>query len=78
MKDGIIILKKPQEWTSSDCVAICRRNLRCRGIKKVGHGGTLDPMATGVLPLFFGGDLGLLQIHWMYGVKFLKKLRHLK
>ncbi|MDD6310998.1 MAG: tRNA pseudouridine(55) synthase TruB [Firmicutes bacterium] len=54
MKDGIIILNKPQEWTSSDCVAICRRNLKCRGIKKVGHGGTLDPMATGVLPIFIG------------------------
>ena len=54
MKDGIIVLNKPQNWTSSDCVAICRRALRCKGIKKVGHGGTLDPMATGVLPIFVG------------------------
>lgn len=54
VKDGILILNKPQEWTSSDCVAICRRALKCKGIKKVGHGGTLDPMATGVLPIFVG------------------------
>lgn len=54
MKDGILVLNKPQNWTSSDCVAICRRALRCKGIKKVGHGGTLDPMATGVLPIFVG------------------------
>lgn len=54
MKDGILVLNKPQEWTSSDCVAVCRRMLGVKGIKKVGHGGTLDPMATGVLPIFVG------------------------
>ncbi len=54
VKDGILVLNKPQAWTSSDCVAICRRALKCKGIKKVGHGGTLDPMATGVLPIFVG------------------------
>lgn len=54
MKDGILVLNKPQEWTSSDCVAICRRVMGVKGIKKVGHGGTLDPMATGVLPIFVG------------------------
>lgn len=54
MRDGILVLYKPQEWTSSDCVAICRRALGVKGIKKVGHGGTLDPMATGVLPVFVG------------------------
>lgn len=54
MRDGILVLNKPQEWTSSDCVAICRRVLGVKGIKKVGHGGTLDPMATGVLPIFVG------------------------
>ena len=54
MKDGILVLNKPQEWTSSDCVAVCRRVLGVKGIKKVGHGGTLDPMATGVLPIFVG------------------------
>ncbi len=54
MRDGILVLYKPQEWTSSDCVAVCRRALGVKGIKKVGHGGTLDPMATGVLPIFVG------------------------
>lgn len=54
MRDGILVLNKPQEWTSSDCVAVCRRALGVKGIKKVGHGGTLDPMATGVLPVFVG------------------------
>ena len=54
MRDGILVLYKPQNWTSSDCVAVCRRALGVKGVKKVGHGGTLDPMATGVLPVFVG------------------------
>ncbi|MGI6765711.1 MAG: tRNA pseudouridine(55) synthase TruB [Lentihominibacter sp.] len=54
MKDGILILNKSQGWTSSDCVAICKRAFRVSGVKKVGHGGTLDPMATGLLPIFVG------------------------
>jgi tRNA pseudouridine55 synthase len=49
--DGIIIVNKPQAWTSFDVVAKIR-NLS--GAKKVGHSGTLDPMATGVLPVFLG------------------------
>lgn len=49
---GIICINKPQEHTSFDVVAIMRR---CFRTKKVGHGGTLDPMATGVLPVFVGG-----------------------
>lgn len=48
---GIINVYKPQEWTSHDCVAIMRRVL---GLKRVGHTGTLDPMATGVLPICAG------------------------
>lgn len=51
MKDGILILNKPQNWTSHDCVAVCRG---VTGIKKIGHGGTLDPMAEGLLPIFIG------------------------
>lgn len=51
MKDGILIIDKPQNWTSHDCVAVCRR---ASGAKKTGHGGTLDPMAEGVLPVFMG------------------------
>ena len=49
---GIIIVDKPREFTSFDVVAVMRGLLRT---KKVGHGGTLDPMATGVLPVFVGG-----------------------
>ena len=45
-------MNKPQEFTSFDVVASMRR---CFGTKKIGHGGTLDPMATGVLPVFVGG-----------------------
>ncbi len=49
---GIICINKPQEFTSFDVVASMRKAF---GTKKIGHGGTLDPMATGVLPVFVGG-----------------------
>ena len=49
--DGIICMDKPEGMTSFLCVAILRRLL---GVKKVGHAGTLDPNATGVLPLLVG------------------------
>lgn len=49
--EGILCIDKPTEHTSFDVVARMRGIARTR---KVGHGGTLDPMATGVLPLFFG------------------------
>lgn len=49
--DGILCLDKPREMTSFAACALLRR---LTGEKKVGHAGTLDPMATGVLPLFFG------------------------
>lgn len=61
MKDGILVLNKPQNWTSHDCVAVCRRILRLKGVKKIGHGGTLDPMATGVLPIFIGKATRLME-----------------
>ena len=48
---GILIVDKSQGWTSHDCIAVARRAL---GIKKIGHTGTLDPMATGLLPLCIG------------------------
>lgn len=49
---GILCLDKPPEMTSFSCCAVMRRLL---GTKKVGHAGTLDPMATGVLPILVGG-----------------------
>ncbi len=51
MPEWILCIDKPRDWTSFDVVAKCRGITKCR---KLGHGGTLDPMATGVLPLFFG------------------------
>ena len=51
MANGILIVDKPRDWTSQDVVS------KLRGVfheKRIGHGGTLDPMATGVLPVFVG------------------------
>lgn len=56
--DGFINLKKLPDWTSHDCVAKVRRILN---MKKVGHGGTLDPAAVGVLPIAIGKATRLLQ-----------------
>ena len=49
--NGIILINKPQQYTSFDVVAVLRKLLK---IKKIGHTGTLDPMATGVLVLLIG------------------------
>ena len=49
--NGIIIIDKPQEWPSNDVVSRLRTVFNTR---RIGHGGTLDPMATGVLPVFVG------------------------
>ena len=58
MVDGFLNLYKPSGWTSHDCVAKVRRLLNQ---KKVGHGGTLDPAAFGVLPIALGRATRLLQ-----------------
>lgn len=55
---GIINVYKPRTFTSHDCVAITRR--AC-GIKKTGHTGTLDPMASGVLPVCIGRATRIIQ-----------------
>ena len=49
--NGIVIIDKPVGWTSQDVVSKLRGVLHT---KRIGHGGTLDPMATGVLPVFVG------------------------
>jgi len=51
MPSGIIIIDKPTDWTSMD---VCGKLRRLMGERRVGHAGTLDPMATGVLPVFVG------------------------
>ena len=58
--DGVIVVDKPQGWTSHDVVAKMRR---IANTKKIGHLGTLDPMATGVLPLVVGRATRLAQFY---------------
>lgn len=53
--NGIILIDKPKEYTSHDVVAIIKKISK----EKVGHTGTLDPMATGVLPLLIGKATGI-------------------
>lgn len=58
LSQGFLNLNKPFGWTSHDCVARVRKLLR---LKRVGHAGTLDPAATGVLPIALGKATRLLQ-----------------
>jgi tRNA pseudouridine55 synthase len=55
---GILNINKPQRFTSHDVVAIIRRQT---GVKRVGHTGTLDPMATGVLPVCVGSATRIIE-----------------
>ena len=52
-KSGLLLLDKPKDFSSHDIVAICRRELQT---KKIGHSGTLDPMATGLLIVLVGRE----------------------
>lgn len=56
--DGLLIIDKPPGWTSHDVVGRLRR---LTGIRRIGHAGTLDPMATGVLPLAVGRATRVLE-----------------
>lgn len=58
--DGIIVVAKEPGPTSHDIVALVRR---LTGVKRVGHGGTLDPFAAGVLPVFVGQATRLVEYH---------------
>ena len=58
--DGILVVVKPPGPTSHDVVALVRR---LSGTRRVGHGGTLDPFATGVLPLYLGRATRLVEYH---------------
>lgn len=58
--DGVIVVDKPSGWTSHDVV---NRMRRLAGTRKVGHLGTLDPAATGVLPLVIGRATRLAQFY---------------
>lgn len=59
-KDGVININKPQGWTSQDVCAKLRNRLK---IKKIGHTGTLDPMATGVLPVCIGKATRIIEYY---------------
>lgn len=63
MPSGLVLLDKPQGFTSHDAVAKLRRAL---GTRKIGHSGTLDPMATGLLVL--GVDAGTKLLQFLVGV----------
>ena len=58
--DGILVVAKQPGPTSHDIVALVRR---LTGVKRVGHGGTLDPFAAGVLPVFLGHATRLVEYH---------------
>jgi tRNA pseudouridine55 synthase len=58
--DGVLALAKPAGPTSHDMVALVRR---LTGTRRVGHGGTLDPFASGVLPIFLGAATRMLEYH---------------
>lgn len=57
--NGILCVDKPQEFTSFDVVAVLRK---LTGVKRIGHTGTLDPMATGVLPVLIGNCTRFLEL----------------
>ncbi|NLY87642.1 MAG: tRNA pseudouridine(55) synthase TruB [Clostridiales bacterium] len=58
--DGVININKPQGWTSQDVCAKLRNRLK---IRKIGHTGTLDPMATGVLPICIGKATRIIEYY---------------
>ena len=72
MPNGILIIDKPEGWTSMDVCA------KLRGVfheKRVGHGGTLDPMATGVLPIFIGRATRAVEFTEKYDKEYIAELK---
>jgi tRNA U55 pseudouridine synthase TruB len=51
MKDGFLLIDKPLNWTSFDVIAFLRKKI---GVKGIGHTGTLDPLATGLMVIGVG------------------------
>lgn len=72
MQNGVIIVNKPSNWTSRDVVNKVGRIL---GTKKIGHTGTLDPMATGVLVLCFGKLTKLVNLITDYQKEYIATIR---
>jgi tRNA pseudouridine55 synthase len=65
--DGVLVVAKEPGPTSHDIVALVRR---LTGVKRVGHGGTLDPFAAGVLPVFIGHATRLVEYHMADGKEY--------
>ena len=63
--NGVLVIDKPKGWTSHDVVARVRKMLN---VKKAGHGGTLDPLATGVLPVYLNEGTKLVPFN-LAGIK---------
>ncbi|MDE7262172.1 MAG: tRNA pseudouridine(55) synthase TruB [Oscillospiraceae bacterium] len=72
MPSGIVIIDKPADWTSMDVCAKLRGILKER---RIGHGGTLDPMATGVLPVFVGSATKAVEFAERGGKEYIAGLR---
>ena len=70
--DGILVINKPLGYTSRDIVNIVSKVL---GTKKVGHTGTLDPMATGVLVLCMGKSLKLVEMLMEHDKVYIAKIK---
>jgi tRNA pseudouridine55 synthase len=69
---GVLLLDKPLGWTSHDALAKCKGMLRA---EKAGHTGTLDPLATGLLPLCFGAATKFSQVSLDADKRYLATLR---
>ena len=72
MPNGIIIIDKPSDWTSMDVCAKLRGMFR---EKRIGHAGTLDPMATGILPVFVGRATRAVEFTENYDKEYVAGLR---
>lgn len=70
--DGVFVVNKAEGWTSHDVVGKMRR---VTGIRRIGHLGTLDPLATGVLPLVIGRATRLAQFHVRADKVYLARIR---
>ena len=63
--EGVLIINKPKDFSSHDVVNVLRKELNT---KKVGHTGTLDPKATGVLPILIGNAIEFATSNMLYAI----------
>ncbi|RMH34314.1 MAG: tRNA pseudouridine(55) synthase TruB [Acidobacteria bacterium] len=71
LMNGVLVIDKPEDWTSHDVVAKCRKILKTH---KIGHTGTLDPFATGVLLLLVGKATRLAQFLGKYEKEYVAEI----